>query len=96
MDYYTLSEYIQSRASIKAKIDAINVLIDLMYVKMVDAIDDSGVAVYQLDDGQMKIRTEFRSVSEIIKGIHALESQLQMYVNRYNGRTTVLRGRLNY
>jgi conjugal transfer/entry exclusion protein len=93
---YTLSEYITSRASNKAKIEAIELLIDSMYDKMIDAIDDSGTASYTLDDGQMKISTEFRSLDEIIKGIQALETQLQMYINRYNGRTTILRGRLNY
>jgi len=93
---YTLSEYITSRASNKAKIEAIELLIDSMYDKMIDAIDDSGTASYTLDDGQMKIRTEFRSLDQIIKGIQALETQLQMYINRYNGRTTILRGRLNY
>ena len=93
---YTLSEYITSRASNKAKIEAIELLIDSMYDKMIDAIDDSGTASYTLDDGQMKISTEFRSLDQIIKGINALETQLQMYINRYNGRTTILRGRLNY
>jgi len=93
---YTLSEYITSRASNKAKIEAIELLIDSMYDKMIDAIDDSGTASYTLDDGQMKISTEFRSLDQIIKGILALETQLQMYINRYNGRTTILRGRLNY
>ena len=93
---YTLSEYITSRASNKAKIEAIELLIDSMYDKMIDAIDDSGTASYTLDDGQMKISTEFRSLDQIIKGINALETQLQMYINRYNGRTNILRGRLNY
>ena len=93
---YSISEYITSRASNKARIDALHVLIDAMYDTMAGAIDDSGTASYTLDDGQMKISTEFRSLDQIIKGIQALETQLQMYINRYNGRTTILRGRLNY
>ena len=93
---YSISEYITSRASNKDKIEAIELLIDAMYAKMIDAIDDSGTASYTLDDGQMKISTEFRSLDQIIKGIQALETQLQMYINRYNGRTNILRGRLNY
>lgn len=92
---YSISEYITSRASNKAKIEAIEVLIDLMYDTMASAIDDSGTASYTLDTGQTKISTEFRSLDQIIKGIHALDTQLQMYINRYNGRITILRGRLN-
>lgn len=93
---YSLSEYIRSRSTQLEKIKAIESLIDLMLDKMVDAIDDSGVAEYQLDDGQMKIRTQYRSVDEIMKGIQALEVQLNIYKNRYNGRAYVMRSRLNY
>lgn len=94
--YYSISEYIQSRDSLKARIEAIEVLIDDMYANMTDAIGNDGTASYSLDDGQMKIQTQYRSVSDITKGINALEAQLQMYINRYNGRKTILRGRLNY
>ncbi len=93
---YTISEYIQSRDGLKSKIQAIETLIDTMYDTMADAIGNSGTASYSLDDGQMKISTQYRSVDEIIKGIHALETQLQMYLNKYNGRVMVMRGRLNY
>jgi conjugal transfer/entry exclusion protein len=93
---YTISEYIKSQSSQQARIEAIEILIDSMYEKMIDAIDDSGTASYTLDDGQMKISTEYRSLDQIVKGIHALETQLQMYINRHNGRITILRGRINY
>lgn len=94
--FYTLPEYVQSFDSMEAKINSLDKLIDLMYDKMLDAIGDSGVAEYQLDDGQMRIRTQYRSMDDILKGIKALETQRQMYINRYNGRSTILRGRLNY
>ena len=93
---YTLSEYIKSKTSLLSRISAIESLIDQMYAEMGEAIGNSGVAEYQLDDGQMRIRTNYRSVSEITKGIEALETQLQMYLNRYNGRATIVRGRINY
>ena len=96
MTTYTISEYIQSRSSIANRINAIEMLIDQMYAEMGEAIGNVGVAEYQLDDGQMKIRTNYRSVDQIAKGIDALETQLQMYINRYNGRATILRGRINY
>lgn len=93
---YSLSEYIESRANLYDKIVSLESLIDLMLSKMVDAVGDSGVAEYQLDDGQMKIKTAYRSVDEIMKGVQALQFQLNIYKNRYNGRSYVMRGRLNY
>ena len=92
----TVKEYIQSKDSLIAKITAIEALIDAMLLNTIDAIEDSGTASYTLDDGQMKVSTEFRSAKEIASGVLALEKLLNNYTNKYNGHITVLRGRLNY
>ena len=92
----TVKEYIQSKSSILEKIKAIESLIDAMILNTAEAIDNSGTASYSMDTGQTKVTTTYRSVEEVNKGIKALEQTLQMYVNRYNGRVVVLRGRLNY
>tara|TARA_R110002049_G_scaffold230109_2_gene402266 strand:- start:634 stop:921 length:288 start_codon:yes stop_codon:yes gene_type:complete len=91
----TVKEYIQSKSSILEKIKAIESLIDAMILNTAEAIDNSGVASYSMDTGQTKVTTTYRSVEEVNKGIKALEQTLQMYINRYNGRVVVLRGRLN-
>ncbi len=96
MTTYTISEYIQSKTSLDAKIAAIDLLIDNMIASAADAIDNSGTASYSFDDGQMKVMTQYRSVDEVMKGIQSLEKIKQIYVNRRNGNITVLRGRLNY
>lgn len=48
------------------------------------------VSMYELDDGQVRIKTGYRSVEDVTKGITALETMRQMYLNRLNGRATVL------
>lgn len=92
----SIKQYIESKCTLRERILAIEVLIDSMLLNTVDAIGDSGTASYSLDDGQMKVMTQYRSTSDITKGIKALESLKQIYVNRLNGNITVLRGRLNY
>lgn len=92
----TVKEYIQSKTTLLEKINAIEALIDSMILNTAEAIDNSGVASYSMDSGQMKVTTNYRSVEEVNRGIKALEQTLQMYINRYNGRVLVLRGRLNY
>ena len=92
----TQREYIQSKTSLNAKIVAIEALIDQMLLSAIDAIDDSGTASYSMDDGQMKVTTQFRSMTEITAGIRSLEKILQLYINRRNGSVTILRSRLNY
>ena len=96
MEIYSVSEYIQSCSTLKSKIAAIDNLIDAMIINAAEAIDNSGTASYSMDDGQMKVTTNYRSVEEISLGIKHLEKIKQLYVNRLNGSITVLRGRLNH
>ena len=90
----TVKEYIQSKPSILDKIKAIETLIDNMVVNSLEAVEVGGTASYSMDDGQMKVTTEYRSMSDISKGIKGLEQILQIYVSRYNGRVTYMRGNL--
>lgn len=92
----TVKEYIQSKSSLDAKIVAIEALIDAMLLESIDAIGNSGTASYSMDDGQMKVSTEYRSIGAITDGIKGLEKILQIYINRRNGNLVILRGRLNY
>ncbi|AGF91163.1 structural protein [Cellulophaga phage phi47:1] len=92
----TIREYIESVDSLDLKIAAIESLIDAMLLNAIDSISDSGTKIYSLDDGQSKIMTEFRSPSDITKGVLALEKMKFVYVNRRDGSgITILRGRLN-
>lgn len=95
METCTLREYIESRESLDAKIAAINALIDAMLLNTIDTIDDSGTMSYSMDDGQMKVTTQYRSTTDITKGIRSLERLKQIYISRRDGSITVLRGGLN-
>lgn len=96
MENCTLREYIESRESLDAKIEAISLLIDQMLLNTIDTIDDSGTMSYSADDGQMKITTQYRSTFDITKGIQSLEKLKNIYIGRRDGNVTVLRGKLNY
>lgn len=88
---YTISQYIESKSDLITKITAINNLIDAMELKMLDVTVSAEFDEYQLDDGQMKIRTKYRSVKDVTDGILGLEKIKQRYINRHNGRTSVFR-----
>jgi hypothetical protein len=93
---YTLSEYIRSRKTLKDKINATEQMISKLEDKILEGIDDSNTSEYLLDDGQVRVQSRYRSVAEIEQGLQALEKMLQRYINQYNGRIYVLRGRLNH
>jgi len=63
-----------------------------MELKLLDTVGSANYSEYQMDDGQMKVRTAYRSPKEVTAGILELEKLKQRYVNRYNGRCVTLRG----
>ena len=90
---YSISEFINCRTDLQSKIQAIDILIDKMFIACTESIDGAGVGIgqYSLDDGQVKINTTYRSVEQVKAGIDSLEQLKQMYVNRLRGRVGVLR-----
>ena len=93
--YYTSKQYIESCESLDAKIIAIDKLIDAMLLNAIDDVANNGTASYSLDDGQMKISTQYRSAADVSAGIVWLEKLKYIYVNRRDGNITILRGKLN-
>ena len=88
---YTLSQYIECKTTILDKINAINSMLDALELKILDVTATSEFDEYSLDDGQMKVRTKYKSVDDVLAGLKALETLKQRYVNKYNGRTFVFR-----
>lgn len=91
-DFLTVSQYIECRQTLLDKITAINNLISAMELKLVDTVGQTNYADYNMDDGQMKVRAAYRSPSDVMAGITALEQLRQRYINRLNGRSRNLRG----
>lgn len=92
-EYDNISTYILSKPAGLQRIKAIEALIDIMIASIADHASGSGATVseYQLDDGQVKLKTGYRSLSEVSAGVQALEKMKQMYVNQYNGRSVILK-----
>lgn len=85
--YYNAGAYIRSKSDMKAKIQACNDIIDALILLAADAASNNGVKEYMLDNGQTRIRQEYRSIDEIQASITGMERVKQMFVNRRNGRT---------
>lgn len=88
----TISQYVESKCDLLTKIAAIDALIAAMELKLLDATGSAEYDEYSMDDGQMKVRTKYRSIADVSAGIKSLEQIKQRYVNRHNGRAMVFRG----
>ena len=90
---YNLQEYLACFTKTKERIEAIDNLIDAMLAALALAIAGQAPVVsdYELDDGQVKVKTAYRSIDQVKAGIDALETLKQMYLNRLKGRVVNLR-----
>lgn len=88
--YYTkFSDYlIKQKQSDKDRLDAIDQLIEMTILKQLDAVtnNDPSISEYQFEDGQVKIRTAYRTSSDFKNALASLETIRQIYVNRLKGR----------
>jgi len=93
MPEVTLQVYLESKKSLADRIKAYNDLITAMENRAAEVAAGLNASVdeYSMDDGQMKVRTKYRNIDDVIAGILALERMKQIYINRYNGRVFVLR-----
>lgn len=78
--------FIDSRTNMAEKVVAIDLIIAALLTLATASAGKDDVAEYSLDDGQTKIRTEFRGMSSILKAIEDFERLRQQYLNRLNGR----------
>lgn len=88
---YTISGYIQSKTVLLEKIQAMEVLEAAMMASMLDLLSGSfsNIGMYELDDGQIRIKTGFQTMKQLEEGLSGLRKIKNIYINQYNGRVSV-------
>lgn len=95
---YTIAGYIVGKSTLATKIDAIEAIEAAMLANIL-ALELGGTAVqamYELDDGQIRIKTGFQTVKELVAGLDALRRVKNIYINQFNGRTFVLQDKRTF
>jgi hypothetical protein len=88
---FTETLYIEGATGLVERLARIEAIIEALELRQVEVIGKSNVEEYQLDDGQVRIKTIYRSADQIAKAIEAYEKLKQKILNRLNGRQMVLR-----
>jgi uncharacterized membrane protein len=84
--------YIDSATTLEERINRIDSIIDALLLRQVEAgVSNSATESYSIDDGQVKISTQYRNPAQIAAAIHGYEKIKQKYLNQLNGRSIVLR-----
>lgn len=88
----TESLYIESATSLQERLARIDAILLALENRMIDSgAGTSNKESYSLDDGQVKISTQYRSIEEIANAITAFEKLRERILNKLNGRGMVLR-----
>lgn len=87
--------YLTDAKTLEERIYRIEKLIDAMLLSTLNVVDNDdynpNVSEYQLNDGQMTVKTVYKSNNDVFKSIEVLEKTKQMYMNQLNGRMVSLR-----
>lgn len=94
--YDSAAIFIESQTSLKAKVDAIELIIDALLILAAKAATNDNISEYQLNDGQTVIKTVYKGVDGILQSIEGLEKIKMTYLNRLNGRVMRLMDSKNF
>lgn len=84
--------YIENSTSLEERVTRYDQIIEALELQMLNAgAGNSDIESYTLDDGQVKISTEYRDVMQIAKAIDKFQFLRQKLINSLNGRCVVLR-----
>lgn len=94
--YESAKHYIDSCASLQAKINAIQTIIDALLSTAASAALNDDIEEYWLNDGQTQIKCVYKGVDHIQNSIMKFEQLKQMYANQKGGRMVRLSDSKNF
>ena len=91
-EFISITQYFDCKSKLIGKIATYDLLIEGFEKSILEATVSGHLIQYEMDDGQMKVRTQYRNISDMTDAMNGLRRIRQDYKNQHNGRTTVLRG----
>ncbi|MFO0089978.1 MAG: hypothetical protein ACK518_04180 [bacterium] len=88
----TIPQYFEQKSKLIGKIATYDLLIESMEQTLMTGIESGHLLQWELDDGQMKVRSMYRNVKDLTNAMEGLIKLRQYYINKHNGAVTVLRG----
>jgi len=83
--------YIEGATGLIDRLSRIESIIEALELRQVAVIGNSDIEEYSLNDGQIQIRTLYKSAESMAKAIMSYEKIKQSILNKLNGRGMVLR-----
>lgn len=95
---YTIDAYIATKTDLLAKILAMETLEAAMLSSMLSLLGGAGATInmYELDDGQIRVKTGFQTIKQLEEGLNGLRKIKNIYINQYNGRCSVAQDKRSF
>ncbi len=88
--YESGAEYVLSKTTIKARIAAIDQIIEALLTTALKAAERDQIEEYWLNDGQTQIKTIYNGAEAVQRSIQAFQKTKHYYINQLNGRSVRL------
>lgn len=92
LEYMTIPQYIECKSKLIGKVATYDILIEKMESSLLEATLSGHLSEIEVDDSMMRVRSRYRSITDLQRALNGLIRMRQYYINKYNGRVTVLRG----
>ena len=92
LEFMSILAYFECKSKLIGKIATYDLLIESMEKTLMAGVESGHLLQWELDDGQMKVRSQYRNVNDMTEAMNNLIKLRQYYVNKANGRTTRLVG----
>jgi uncharacterized cupin superfamily protein len=80
------AKYINQASTLVDRLNRIEAIIDALYTVALTAAAGDNIGEYFINDGQVQIKTTYKSSADIEKSIIAYERLKEMLKNQLNGR----------
>lgn len=92
LEYTSISAYFEDKSKLIGKIATYDLLIESMEKTLMAGIESGHLLQWELDDGQVKVRSMYRNVKDLTEAMNGLIKMRQYYINKANGRSIRLVG----
>lgn len=90
--YTTIPQFFEEASKLIGKVAVYDALISAFETSILEATVSGHLMQYEMDDGQMKVRVQYRNTKDMVTAMEGLIKLRQHYINKHNGSVTVLRG----
>lgn len=91
-EFTSVSAYFECKSKLIGKIATYDLLIESHEKAMIEGATSGHLLQYEMDDGQMKVRVQYRNMKDMTDAMNNLIKLRQYYINKANGRSIRLVG----